>query len=63
MGGDNHLEIKDICRLLQRKRWTVYRYIRELDFPKPVNPHTRPKRWRIDDVRLWAEREGFTVNG
>lgn len=53
------LKIADVCALLNVTPWTVYRYIREYGFPKPIKLNERTSRWDREAVEAWiASREG-----
>jgi predicted DNA-binding transcriptional regulator AlpA len=59
--SEKFLTIKGVCELINRERWTIYRYIRTLGFPPPINPNTYPKQWAESAVRNWAKENGVSV--
>lgn len=49
------LKIETVQALTGLARSTIYRYMREKDFPGPVRQGHRCTRWRAGDVTAWLE--------
>ena len=47
------IRISEVCEVVGVCRSTVYRWVSEESFPKPIQIGQRAVRWRIDDVEAW----------
>ena len=47
------MRIGEVCELVGVCRSTVYRWVSEGSFPKPVRISDRAVRWNIDDIETW----------
>jgi prophage regulatory protein len=54
------LRMKNVKELLGVSAGTVYRWISEGTFPRPVRVGERSVRWRLDDLEAW--RDGLSAN-
>jgi prophage regulatory protein len=54
------LRMKNVKELLGASRSTIYRWIGEGTFPRPVRVGERSVRWRLDDLEAW--RDGLSAN-
>jgi len=53
------LGITDICRLLDRSKPVVRKYIARPDFPKPLGETAAGRVWRKSDVDRWVKRTNW----
>jgi predicted DNA-binding transcriptional regulator AlpA len=52
--SDNELTMRDLCARFNVERWTIHRWIRDLEFPKGrLIPGRRGRRWATDIVDQW----------
>ncbi len=53
------LKIQDVMRMIGRKNWTVWRWIRRGEFPPPVSPSSRRggSLWDRAEVEAWIARK------
>ena len=49
------LTVKQVASLIGVSRPTVYRWLRTLDFPRPLRVGQRASRWRRHEVERWLE--------
>ncbi|MDR1050478.1 MAG: helix-turn-helix domain-containing protein [Deltaproteobacteria bacterium] len=54
---DNFLSAKDISRLLNIHLSTVYRIVKEDDFPKAYIFYRHSRRWPEKEVMRWVEKK------
>ena len=47
------IRISEVCRLVGVCRSTIYRWISEGSFPRPVRIGERAVRWRIENIEAW----------
>ena len=47
------IRIGEVCQLVGVCRSTVYRWVSEGSFPRPINISERAVRWNIDDIEAW----------
>lgn len=51
---------KQIEKLFQVSRATIYRWIKEGNFPKPVHLGANMVRWKASDIEAWSlDRESI----
>lgn len=48
---DALLTIKDVCKLFACSAPTIWRNVKNGQFPEPIRPTLRTTRWRVGDVR------------
>lgn len=46
----------DLCKLLGRSSFTIARWVRECNFPKPVRITEQSYAWRVADVERWIDQ-------
>ena len=49
------LSNKDLCHRFGVNQGTIYRWIKEYGFPKPVKLTIRCSRWRLSEVVDWEK--------
>jgi predicted DNA-binding transcriptional regulator AlpA len=49
----------EVMAYLKKGRSTVYRLMKQAEFPKPVRPGGGHPRWKAREVREWALREDY----
>jgi prophage regulatory protein len=52
---DRLLRSRDVCELIGFARPTLYKFIRERNFPKPIGIGDHSKRWIESEVQEWIE--------
>ena len=55
MNGHRLLKLPDVLRLTGLSRSTVYRKLKEGDFPRPVQLGKRAVAWRESDLIDWID--------
>ena len=50
------LRIEEVCQLLGFKTSTIYKYIKEKNFPKPIKLSSRASRWKYKDIENWLNQ-------
>ena len=54
------LTVDDITNLGLGSRTTIWRRVKEGNFPKPIrigNAHSSPLRWRLEDIHKWINTQ------
>jgi prophage regulatory protein len=54
------LTVDDITKLGLGSRTTIWRRVKEGNFPKPIrfgNAHSSPLRWRLEDIHKWINKQ------
>lgn len=51
----NYLKLADIKKQFQISKSTVYRWMDEKRFPRPVKFSAKAVRWRAGDIEQWIE--------
>lgn len=46
---------KDLAEKFQVSRHSIWRWVREEDFPKPIKLGPQAVRWRAEDVQAWED--------
>ncbi|SMC10054.1 helix-turn-helix transcriptional regulator [Nitratiruptor tergarcus] len=54
---DKLITIKEVSSLIGMKKPTIYKYIREGQFPKPIKIGSRASRWSLNKVMEWIEEQ------
>ncbi|WP_281951896.1 helix-turn-helix transcriptional regulator [Nitrosophilus kaiyonis] len=54
---DKLITIKEVSSLIGMKKPTIYKYIRDGKFPKPIKIGVRASRWSFNDVMNWIEEQ------
>ena len=54
---DRLITIKEVSTLIGFKRPTIYKYIKEKGFPKPIKLGSRASRWSYNQVMEWIEKQ------
>ncbi|WP_187647227.1 helix-turn-helix transcriptional regulator [Nitrosophilus labii] len=49
------LTIQQVTEIVGFKKPTIYKYIREQNFPKPIKTGNRASRWSYQEVMEWIE--------
>ena len=49
------IRLTDVCELVGVCRSTIYRWMSEGAFPRPVHVSEKAVRWRIGDIDRWRE--------
>ena len=49
------LTLKEVVDLVSFKRSTIYKFIRQGSFPKPLKIG-RSSRWKMSEIRQWMEQ-------
>ncbi|BAF70436.1 helix-turn-helix transcriptional regulator [Nitratiruptor sp. SB155-2] len=52
---DRLIDIKEVSSLIGMKKPTIYKYIRDGKFPKPIKIGIRASRWSFNEVMQWIE--------
>lgn len=47
------ITLAQVCKEVNRERTTVYRWVKQGFFPKPLYLNKRPVGWRIEDYLNW----------
>jgi prophage regulatory protein len=47
------ISIKELCKVLDVSRATIYRWTAEQSFPAPVRLGRHSVRWRVEEVQAW----------
>ncbi len=58
---DRLIDIKEVSSLIGLKRATVYKYIKDKGFPKPIKLGSRASRWSYNQVMEWIEQQKATA--
>jgi prophage regulatory protein len=53
---DRLIDIKEVSSLIGMKKPTIYKYIRDGQFPKPIKIGARASRWSYQAVMEWIEQ-------
>jgi len=48
------LKLKEICELLSVSRSTIYYWMSERNFPRPVRLGARAVRWQAEEIKDWC---------
>ncbi|BCD61729.1 prophage regulatory protein [Nitratiruptor phage NrS-5] len=54
---DRLIDIKEVSYLIGMAKPTIYRYIRDGKFPKPIKIGIRASRWSYQAVMNWIEQQ------
>ena len=46
----------ELCKQLNRSRYTIERWVREGRLPKPIKVHDQGCAWRVRDIEQWLDR-------
>ncbi|TDV89216.1 AlpA family transcriptional regulator [Halomonas alkaliantarctica] len=57
MGDEEYLSVKRIADRLDVGESTIWRWVSEKSFPKPMRVGKRVTRWRLSDVQRWEEEQ------
>ncbi|WP_075882056.1 helix-turn-helix transcriptional regulator [Vreelandella massiliensis] len=57
MNDEGYLNSREIVERLGIGQSTLFRWVREGRFPKPLRVGYRFSRWRIADVKRWEEEQ------
>lgn len=57
MGDEEYLSVKRISERLDVSESTIWRWVSEKSFPKPMRVGKRFTRWRLSDVQHWEEEQ------
>lgn len=52
------MRVAQVTAVVPVSRQTIWRWVREGRFPKPVKLTERVSAWRVGDVRQWSEQFG-----
>ncbi len=52
---DKLIPIEEVTELIGVKKPTIYKYVREGNFPKPIKVGKRASRWSLNAVLEWIE--------
>ena len=55
--ADRLLKLDEVTSLTGLSRPTVYRFIKQRDFPQPYKPGGYASRWSEAEVRAWLESQ------
>lgn len=50
----NAKQVTELCSISNR---TLFNYLKDGRFPKPVRPNARTRRWRTCDVQNWINNQ------
>ena len=50
------IRIKEVSHILGLAKSTIYRYLSEDNFPKPINIGARAVAWRRGDIEKWIDK-------
>jgi predicted DNA-binding transcriptional regulator AlpA len=55
---------QDLESLFQISRATIYRWVKEGSFPKPIHLGANMVRWKVSDIEAWViAREATNLRG
>lgn len=54
----NYISDKELSKLLEVSRQTIWRWVREGHFPAPVRLGPSCTRWKLSDVKAWEASKG-----
>lgn len=55
--ADRLLKLDEVMSLTGLSRPTIYRFIKQRDFPQPYKPGGYASRWSEAEVRTWCESQ------
>ena len=56
--ADGFIRIKQLIRFIPFSRTTIWRKVKDGQFPRPVKLSAYVTAWRVADVRGWIEQAG-----
>ncbi|MEJ8311135.1 helix-turn-helix transcriptional regulator [Agrobacterium larrymoorei] len=52
---DSYLTLKEVTSIMKVATSTLYRWMNEGNFPRPVKLGENCSRWRVSDVKVWQD--------
>ena len=62
LGIDPYVRLPFVCQALGLSRSSIYRLIKQGEFPKQTYLSERTTAWRLSELRAWMEMQGAVVN-
>ena len=53
--GQLYLKSSSVCKRYEISKSTLYRWIREKKFPKPIRLENSTYRWNLHQLEVWEE--------